>query len=262
MYARAPRASDNGQHIPDDDFTDSISVAGRLGYASLSEVREALDTLQLESQNKTKPQGPEPHKSASAASQHVNFGKRRPLSTGLRTKYDNCVACLPSRQVTDMLLSLFFSDINWYFTVVDQPYFMSMYQAWDEDNARRRSPRSVATADKKRGLDTESSPAELLYFTAVLLQVLALTLQFLPSASPVRELLDIPSLPASDRLSRIYSDAGVEVMFLLGRHESTTSAILVDLLRCAWLKNTGRGNEAWFSLGDAVRLVSMSDFVR
>lgn len=202
---------------------------------------------------KARPQEADVLCSREAATSPVDFGKFRSLSTKLRAKYDNCITCLPSNQIIEMLLDTFFTEVDWYFTIIDRPYFMSMQRTWATENTRSDSTRTVGTADKKRGLDTEGSRAELLYFPAVLLQVLALTLQFLPARSTVRQLLDIPSLPASDRLSRVYSDAGAEVIALLGRHESTTSAVLADLLRSAWLKNTGRGNEAWFSLGDAIR---------
>ena len=160
---------------------------------------------------------------------------------------------MPSRQITEMLLTHYFEEADWYFTIVDQSYFMSMYRMWTEDCAQRAAAKCEQTTNKKRGIQAENSRNELLYFSAVLMQVLALSLQFLPVHSPIGELLDISSLPAADRLSRVYSDAGAEVMSLLGRHDSAVSAVLADLIRSAWLKNTGRGNEAWFSLADAIR---------
>ena len=235
-------------------MADSTSVAERLGYATLSEAREELDAVQQQSsQSNRAPHEASLSSSSSATTPPMDFGKPRSLSTKLRSKYDDCLACLPSDQTIDILLATFFTEVEWYFTIIDRPYFQLCRRAWTEEYAQSNKTQSLALADKKRVFDSEGSPAELLYFPAVLLQVLALALQFLPSHSPLRQLLDVRSLPASDRLSRVYSDAGAEVVSLLGRHNSTTSAILADLLRCAWLKNTGRGNEAWFSLGDAVR---------
>ncbi|KAK9323502.1 fungal-specific transcription factor domain-containing protein [Lipomyces orientalis] len=42
-------------------------------------------------------------------------------------------------------------------------------------------------------------------------------------------------------------------MAILGRHNSTVTAVQHDLLRALWLKNCSRATESWHSLGNAIR---------
>lgn len=152
-------------------------------------------------------------------------------------------------------MDVFFTEVDCYYTVDDRPYFMALYQVWANERAQSDAKKAKGALNKKHGVDVEGPWTELFYLSAVMLQMLALTLNLLPTESPIAHLLGVSSRPGADRLSRIYGDAGVEVMFLLGRHDSAASAVLADLLGCAWLKNTGRGNEAWFNLGGAIKYV-------
>ena len=49
------------------------------------------------------------------------------------------------------------------------------------------------------------------------------------------------------------SDAGVEVIQLVGYQRTAMVAVQHDLLRAAWLKNRGRGAEAWHALSNSIR---------
>ena len=152
-------------------------------------------------------------------------------------------------------MASFCSEADWYFSVLDRPYFQAQLQDWLRQVGRTELPSTSSDQiiNDNDDFNTQGMLLDTLYFPAALFQVLAISLQFLPMTSPVRQSLNLPSPSASDKLSRLYSDFGVELVSLLGRHNSTSTAVLADLLRCSWLKNTGRGNEAWFSLGDAVR---------
>jgi len=105
-------------------------------------------------------------------------------------------------------------------------------------------------------LSPEELSKELRYFPALLFQVLALALQFLPSAAAVWK-----RLPTNDiALCRRYSDIGVELMVILGRPGVALTAVQADFLRTSWLKNIGRGVEAWHSIGNAIRSVYLRNY--
>jgi hypothetical protein len=92
-----------------------------------------------------------------------------------------------------------------------------------------------------------------LFFPALLLQLLAIAIHFVPEQSPVAHAMIQHGTPPTDELSQSYSDVGEAILDLLGRHHHSIIAVQADLMRCAWLKNTGHGASAWYSLGSAIR---------
>jgi hypothetical protein len=92
---------------------------------------------------------------------------------------------------------------------------------------------------------------EIRYFPTLLFQVIALSLQFVPSGWDVLAKLPTSRLSAS----QMYSDLGDELLSLLGRTGLALSAVQADFLRSSWLKNCGRGIEAWHTVGSAIRFV-------
>lgn len=88
----------------------------------------------------------------------------------------------------------------------------------------------------------------------MLFQLLATSLLYLPPGSKIEESLESNPL----QLSQKCSDIGVEIIQLLGYQGTTIVAVQHDLLRAAWLKNRGRGAEAWHALSTSVRLVSVT----
>jgi hypothetical protein len=96
---------------------------------------------------------------------------------------------------------------------------------------------------------TETLSVELRCFPALLFQTLAITVQFVPPTFNIGEVSDLDAL----QLSQKYSDNGVELVQLLGHQGTSMIMVQHDLLRAAWLKNRGRGAEAWHALSDAIR---------
>lgn len=94
---------------------------------------------------------------------------------------------------------------------------------------------------------------ELRYFPALLFQVIALSLQFLPPDWDV-----LSGLSHELSTSRTYSDLGDRLLYLLGRPGLNITAIQADFLRSSWLKNCGRAVEAWHTIGYAIRYVLCS----
>jgi hypothetical protein len=148
---------------------------------------------------------------------------------------------LPSPAETQELLNAFFSEANWYFTVLDQYYFEKAHRIW------LRSWNFVATATEQQIL------ADTLFFPALLFQVLALGVQFVPSGSAAEKAALSLGHSSLDQLSQHFSEKGQTFSNTMGQHIQAITSIEADLMRCAWLKNSGRGAEAWFSLGNAVR---------
>ncbi|KAL5326005.1 hypothetical protein ACEPPN_007142 [Leptodophora sp. 'Broadleaf-Isolate-01'] len=95
----------------------------------------------------------------------------------------------------------------------------------------------------------DTIPISTKFFPAVLFQILATSLQYLPRGSRIEKSLEA----TPEKLSLRYSSAGVEIVQLLGNHNRCIAAVVHDLIRAAWLKNCGRGAQAWHALSDSVR---------
>lgn len=92
---------------------------------------------------------------------------------------------------------------------------------------------------------------ELRYFPSLLFQVIALALQFLPKDGGVLA----KSSSTGIATSQTYSNLGDELLSRLGRPGFALAAVQADFLRSSWLKNCGRGIEAWHAVGHAIRFV-------
>jgi hypothetical protein len=163
------------------------------------------------------------------------------LSPSQWKKLNSLVANLPSYEITQELYEVFFSEANWYFGAIDRLYFDQAHRAWSQ--SWDTSPTTVE----------QQTSVESLCFPALLFQVLALAVQFVPPNSVIEKTTQRPNGPSLDEISRHFSDTGERILNILGRHLQALTAVQADLMRCAWLKNCGRGSEAWYSLGNAVR---------
>jgi hypothetical protein len=173
------------------------------------------------------------------------LSERSAQSSLLEEKYWSIVAELPSQPVVNELIKIFFSEVNWYYSLLERYYFDQYQKSWlnasgYSDGAVIRLPTKVLTRDQ-------------LHFPALLFQIIAVALEFLPSDASTLELLSISNDTVRHRLSDHYSSKGMEIMDTLGRFHATITSIQQDLLRSVWLKVFGRGSESWHSLGNAVR---------
>jgi hypothetical protein len=210
-----------------------VNLADSLGYSSLNKIKGTLDDLQHEPGNGVA----------------INGSPRAALQTTESSTYDEMVARLPSSLIIDDIARIFFIEADWYFCVLDRPYYEELYNLW---KSRRPSCRNKINLPSNEPVFVRNS-AEVRYFPALLFQVLALTLHFLPTSCIARDSLELKDHRAADKLSKYYSDSGAEIMGQLGRIDSPISAVLADLLRCAWMKNSGLGTHSWHSLSDAIR---------
>lgn len=130
--------------------------------------------------------------------------------------------------------------------MLDRYFFDDAYRKW-----LLISPTTTEVVNKGFAPDD-------LFFPALLQQILAIAIHFVPEQSILASSLRQLSMPSNDDLSRDYSDAGEAILDLLGRHHHSVVAVQADLMRCAWLKNSGQGSRAWYSLGSAIRYVELS----
>lgn len=145
---------------------------------------------------------------------------------------------LPGPSLIQRLIGVFFDQANWYFSVLDRCFF-------DE---RNRSFLSWYQSES-RGQTTY----ETYGFAALLLQVIAIALQFLPQADILDESVMSFTQVDVDSKSQACSEAGESSLALFNRRAPDLSSVEAEIMRCAWLKNSGRGLDAWHSLSNAVR---------
>lgn len=151
------------------------------------------------------------------------------------------IAKLPPRTVAEALVNFFFEEVNWHYFILERLYFDDLFSRW---------PPGEQTGPV-RYLKPAELTAELQYFPSLLFQVIALALQFLP---PDHDMF-VELSQAEINSSQTYSDLGHEILSLLGRPGFTLTAVQADFLRSSWLKNYGKGVEAWHVIGYAIRSV-------
>lgn len=161
------------------------------------------------------------------------------LHTSKQGEFWKAIDNLPSVPVVQALVQSFFSEANWYFAVLDQYFFDVLLVQWTPCHLSKDRAGSLSLT--------------LSHFPPLLFQVLALALQFLPSGHPCEAGLGVEQQKHRDAMSAKFSEQGEKLLGLLGRRSPSITSVQADLMRCAWLKNDGRGAEAWYSLGSAVR---------
>jgi hypothetical protein len=161
----------------------------------------------------------------------------------LNSKYRSLIRQLPARPYCEILVTLFFEAVNWHYGVLDKQIFLDTYETWWQQGY------GMLTAGSPRSL-----PDDLQLFPALLFQVLAQALQFLPlDYDRSLQHLKMGASQSFNELSEEYSDCGIAITAAIGRENATLVCVQQDFLRASWLKNAGRVAEAWHSLGQAIR---------
>jgi hypothetical protein len=205
------------------------TLAGKIGYSSQKE-SNALQSLQ-----KSFRIPEELIKLHDPVAMNPNSTLTYP---SLASRYRNLVALLPPMAISKALVDTYFVEVSWYSAQLDRYYFEAEYAAWQKAYD--------ATC-------MDNLPRNLQFFPALLFQVLAVAVQFLPSNNLTAKLLRVEDSTARERLSHRYSTAGTEVMAVLKRHNPTLTSVQHDQLKALWLKCSSRGTESWHSVSDAVR---------
>lgn len=221
----------------EEDYQDSgfqgLGFAERIGYSPMVGSNVFVDMRQvLEEGTERTPEDSDPI-SQSAQKKRAN------------DRFWSLVEELPSQAIIDELVGFYFSEVNWYYPILERYYFQKLKNSWAEATRTGNGEMKQITLSEL--------PRDLVYFPALLFQVLAIGLQFAPPEALAPKILKVESVTASDLLSRTFSDKGMAIMNILGRYHTTLAAVQHDFLRALWLKDCGRGSESWHSLGNAVR---------
>lgn len=177
----------------------------------------------------------------------LNSTYSAPLTSQTMRNLSDLCAMLPSQAITRELIEIYFSEANWYFALLEKHYFEKLYSSWC----------ALGNHSRENG-HFEGLSRDLLYFPALIFQVLAVALQFTPPSVPCVQALGVDTFARRDCLSSDWSARGMEIVRVVGRHEPTITAVQNDVMRVLWLKNSSRGREAWHVLGGAIRLASIS----
>ncbi|KAJ5383017.1 transcriptional regulator family: Fungal Specific TF [Penicillium concentricum] len=156
-------------------------------------------------------------------------------------KYRELVRQLPSQACIEILIQTFFSDINWQYDPLDEESFREDLDRWG----------NISYSDLQGGFG-RLTPGTIV-FPALLFQVLAQALLFHPPHDDmINSLIIIADMTFHD-LAAEYSDAGAELLAVLGKKDITLTTVQAGLLRASFLKSSGKVVEAWHALGATIR---------
>lgn len=174
--------------------------------------------------------------------EEIAAGRPAPVVSYLKDRFSTILRTLPQAAAETELIGVFFADANSQIGIISHYFFNRTLSTWNQIRPNLSKSRTLEVIRR-----------ELLYFPALLFQMLAVALQYVDLDSTTVRLLQLDSYDAVDSLAQKYSLRGMEIMKLLGRHNPTLMSVEHDLLRCFWLKNSSNATEAWYILGDAIR---------
>jgi hypothetical protein len=151
-----------------------------------------------------------------------------------RERYRSLIRQLPARTFVDKLVDIYFVDVNWQYCGLDRDVFDRQMAEWNNLSY------SILTNGGPMAL-----PPDLRAFPALLFQVLAIALLFLPSEPDV----DFDSLKYAgnmtfEDLGMDYSESGMAILSLLGKRQMSVTTVLAGFLRASFLKYVAQVTEA------------------
>lgn len=173
--------------------------------------------------------------------QHPFSDSKSDSTSDAASRYKVLVRQLPPKDCVDRLVRFFFAEISWQYDVVDETTFRQQVLAWGRV--------TYAAHSQPRELDPE-----VRYFPALLFQVLAQAVLFQPrgDGSFLEDLRPSPDTDLID-LATEFSDAGHQILLVLGPTEPALVRVQAGLQRAIFLKTTASVVEAWHVLGHTIR---------
>jgi hypothetical protein len=141
-----------------------------------------------------------------------------------------------------VLFKHFFDNVNLLNSALDETMFREQLDHWWSDAYS-------IILEKGPG----KLPEDLRTFPALMFQVLAIALQFVPLSDTSLDLLKFAPSQTFFELSREYSECGVAMAKLFARVRPTLSGVQHSFMRDWWLVNMGDLMEAWNHSGETVR---------
>lgn len=160
------------------------------------------------------------------------------LSPAAYESYRSILRHLPCPACVRLLVDIYFDEFNWVYCILDRNTFSVKLDEYYLEPVPQPDEAHV------------NYPSDKLVFSALLFQVLATALQFIPlSFSPRLHPSCISKIPvdADDH----HDDAVTRILRLAGKDAINIVFIQTQLLRTAWLKNHGLIAAAWHVLADA-----------
>lgn len=152
----------------------------------------------------------------------------------MRERYRSLIRQLPARTFIDELVDIYFQDFNWTYYALDRDVFDRQLSEW------HRLPYNLLTTEGPQAL-----PPDLRAFPAMLFQVLATSLLFLPEGPhPTFDALKYAGNMTFEDLAVDYSESGVAILTLLGKRQMSLTTVLAGFLRAAFLKYVALVTEA------------------
>lgn len=173
--------------------------------------------------------------------QHPPRGSKSDSTNDVASRYKVLVRQLPPKDCIERLVCFFFAEIAWQYDVLQESTFRQQALVWDHVTYAARS--------QPRELDPE-----LRYFPALLFQVMAQAVLFQPRGE-ISFLDDLRPSPDTDLidLAAEFSDAGYQILSVLGPTEPALVRVQAGLQRTIFLKTTASVVEAWHVLGSTIR---------
>lgn len=164
--------------------------------------------------------------------------------------YRTVLQQLPCPSCVGNLVEVFFTEVNWQYAILDRNYFIpKLEQFYHHHPLHPPSPPTEAGANNNNHNEdtTATFSANKLIFSALLFQVLAYALQFLPPgysnnlhASCLKAIHEDANVDGA-----VSSDPTMRLLGLLPKDVINLDYIAAQILRVGWLKNRGLIAESW-----------------
>lgn len=161
---------------------------------------------------------------------------------GAHKQFQIFLSKLPGKADVEKLANSYFVIVNWQYSFLERYDFYKLLRQWQ-----------TLTAEGSTISEGQDMQLEMRMFPALLFQVLALALQFLPNDLRFPGLLESTGASSYDSLAYHYSQMGMQLLDLSGRLRGNLIGVQHDLLRASVLKNFGRITESWHAHTNAIR---------
>lgn len=155
-------------------------------------------------------------------------------SFDMRERYKSLIRQLPARTYVEMLVDVYFHDVNWQYFGIDEPIVRDLMDQWYS------LPFNLFSVSGPLALEPM-----LRALPALLFQLVASALLYLREEKEKDfECLKYTNNMTFDDLSVEYSEAGMGILTLLGKRQMSVVTVMAGWCRASLLKYLGMVTEA------------------